>query len=171
MSALGAIDPHCEVRMKSIRLLFTVLLVFSVACSGGDDGTGPETTLPNGSISARIDGSTWNATLAVAANSSNGILAFSGTNGTVTMAIAVGIISGPGTFQIGPVGAISNALITESNGRSWHASQFVGNGTVTITSVSATGAAGKFSFTAPAVGSSGANGSRVVTDGTFDVKF
>lgn len=157
--------------MKTARLLFTVLLLFSVACSGGDDGTGPETVLPTGSMSARIDGSTWNANLAVSAGSSNGILAFSGTNGNVTMAIAVGIISGPGEFQIGPVGAVSNALITESNGRSWHASQSVGNGTVRITSVSATGATGTFSFTAPAVASSGANGSRVVTNGTFDVKF
>ena len=66
---------------------------------------------------------------------------------------------------------ISNALLTESNGRSWHALSTVGNGTVTLTSISATGAAGTFAFTAPAVASSGATGSKVVTNGSFDVKF
>jgi hypothetical protein len=157
--------------MKSFPFLWSAVLVLAVACSSGDDGTGPENTPANGSMSARIDGSSWTSTLAVSAGSSGGIIAISGTNGSTTIAMAFGIANGPATFQIGPAGAISNALLMESNGRSWHALSTVGNGTVTLTSISATGAAGTFAFTAPAVASSGATGSKVVTNGSFDVRF
>jgi hypothetical protein len=107
------------------------VLILAVACSAGDDGTGPENTPANGSMSARIDGSSWTSTLAVSAGSSGGIIAISGTNGSTTIAMAFGVANGPATFQIGPAGAISNALLMESNGRSWHALSTVGNGTVT----------------------------------------
>jgi hypothetical protein len=96
---------------------------------------------------------------------------FAGTDGNVTMAVAVGFIAGPGTFQIGPVGQPTNALITEASGHGWHAQSTIGSGSVTIASITATTAKGTFSFTAPAVDGTGATGTKVVTEGTFDLKF
>ncbi len=46
-----------------------------------------------------------------------------------------------------------------------------GSGTVTIVTLSATGATGTFSFTAPPVAGTGATGDKIVSAGAFNVTF
>ncbi len=157
--------------MKPAHWIVPLLIVLAAACgSSGDSVTDPEVNLPQGSLSARIDGTTWRASTALGATYSGNVLAFAGTNNASTLALAVGIIHGPGTYSIGQIGAPSNGLFMEGT-RSWHAVSGVGTGTVTITAISATRATGTFSFTAQAVANSGASGSKAVTEGRFDLKY
>ncbi len=140
-------------------------LIFATAC--GSSSTGPAA---NGSapMTAKIDGTAWSAPSA-SGSYGNGILAFAGANlqlGT----IGVGVIaSGPGTYAIG-VGGPGNASVS-IGGQAWSAAITGGSGSVTITSLTSTGAQGTFQFTAVPATGTGASGNKVVTEGTFDVTF
>lgn len=156
------------------RTLAVALLGLSIACGSDGDGNGvtdpDDIELPQGSVSARIDGTQWRASAGLTATYGNGIMAFGATDGTVTIGLAAGIISGPATFTIGP-GQISNANVYHTSGSGWLASSGTGSGTVTITEISATHAKGTFSFTATPLPGTSAAGNRVVTNGVFDLKF
>ena len=63
--------------------------------------------------------------------------------------------------------------MTTPNG-TWQANGLgggTGSGSVTLTSISATGAAGTFSFVVPPTAFSGAIGNKTVTEGAFNVTF
>jgi hypothetical protein len=154
------------------RIAALALTLLLAACSTGDGPTGPDrvTELPQGSMRATIDGAAWSAATALVATYSGGVLAFAGTNNAYTIGMAVGTISGPGTFTIGSAGG-TNALVNNFGGNSWHATPSNGSGTITITSISATAAVGTFTFTAPPVPGTGATGTKVVTNGSFNLKF
>ncbi len=156
--------------MRSRKGILGLLLIAAAACAGGDDGgMGPGTNLPQGSLSARIDGTNWAASTALIAAWNGNIITISGTDGaTQTLGFAT-VATGPGTFAIGgPAGA--NALLAiGSTGASWNAAVSRGSGSITISTLSATGATGTFSFVlAPNTGSTT---SKTVTEGRFDVKF
>jgi hypothetical protein len=171
--ARGGIGHGGEVRRRVSygRIGRVMGFVLVAACGSGDDGTDPLATLPQGSVSARIDGSSWSANSALTASYSGTFLAFSGVDASLTgIAIAIGPISAPGTFAIGP-SQPTNAVLTMAGGLTWHARTTSGSGSVTVTSLTATGATGTFSFTAPSVGTTGATGTKVVTNGAFDVTF
>jgi hypothetical protein len=53
----------------------------------------------------------------------------------------------------------------------WGVTPVGGSGTITITSISATGASGTFSGTLVAQAGSGASGNKVITNGAFTVTF
>ncbi len=155
--------------MRKILILTATLLLS--AC-GGDSSTGPEdgAALENGSMSARIDGAAWTATSALAVSYEGGILAFAGSDDTQTT-VGIGLIpDGPGSYPMGP-DQPTNADLTFGGGKSWGASPFLGSGSVTLTSMSEHRATGTFAFTADPVESTGAAGTKVVTEGTFDVNF
>src|SRR5690606_14668206 len=118
----------------------------------------------------RIDGQPWSASVTLAAGGSQtgAVVAVSGSNqGQRTIGFAF-VSAGTGTYEIGP-GAPTNALLTEGSAQ-WHAAAGQGSGTITVPTLTAERIAGTFEFTAEPAGG-GATGTRVVTQGTFDVEF
>jgi len=155
------------------RSMMTFLLLAAASgCGGSDDVAGPgNVNLPQGSMSARIDGSDWKASAALTAAYSGQILAVAGTDGSfLTLGFAVAA-SAPGTYTIGPAQP-TNALLTNgTTAASWVAVTTRGSGSITITSISATAATGTFTFNMIPDGNSGSTGNRSVTSGTFSVKY
>jgi hypothetical protein len=151
------------------RATTLVAIVLVLAACGKDSPSEPQLNL-DGSMSARIDGSSWSATSALAVAYSGGILAFAGSDATSTT-IGIGVIpDGPGTYPIG-TNQPTNANLTFGAGKSWGAASTSGSGSVTITAIDANSATGTFEFTAEPVATTGATGTHVVTSGAFSVKF
>ena len=159
----------------SLQLLSIAFLVGAVGC-GGSDGNGVTNPNPQqsaGSMSARIDGATWTATVVTVAVNANGLIV-SGANGN-GIGVAVGasrlLGTGPQTFG---AGANFNALATMTTGtQSWSATGIQGSnssGSITLTTLTATRAVGTFTFNAAAL-AGGATGTKAVTSGAFDVTF
>jgi hypothetical protein len=134
-------------------------------------------------MTATIDGQSWSSNsaailaLQVSAVSGDYILggtelAANGLPGT-SLSIAINDVAGPGTYPLG-VDGVSVAggfiTVTAANGASWLTAFSGAAGTITITALNSTHIAGTFTFTASQT-SNGATGSRVVTNGVFDVPF
>ena len=157
-------------RRSSLAATFGVV-VFALACGGGNGSTGPNNPNPNatgaGSMSASIDGSGWNA-IGVSASRSTGLLIIAGSDvqRTVTVSFA---LNGTGTQTFGPGGVALGVVLV--GGQSWQANgSGLGSGSVNITTLTGNRAVGTFSFTA--VGGQGATpASRQVTNGRFDVRY
>lgn len=154
-------------------VLAAAAAVSLIACGSDSSGsTEPPQSALNGSMSAVVDGDQWTATVAVQAAYANGILALSGvdaSNSTIAMAMAP---SGPGSYSIG-VAEPTNAAYTLTGGQAlvWQAVSTLGSGSVELQTLTATEATGTFHFELPAVASSGASGTKSITEGKFDVKF
>jgi hypothetical protein len=169
-------------------LSFVLLVALTSGCGGSKnpmnpDGGGPSgnpsgggSTLPHGSMSARIDGAHWAATVDPTIRLSGGIVSVAGSNLATTLAFAI-FTSGPGTFPIPAtgLGAGTNALLnmTTAGGvpGSWKADVNGGTGTIVINSYTSAGMSGTFSFVMQPVPGSGVSGTKTVTDGKFDLKF
>jgi hypothetical protein len=153
------------------RVAATLLLAIG-GCSS--DATAPAVDLPNGSMSARIDGAQWNATALVHATRHQNILSIGGGGLLGGQAVAIAItanpVTGTGTITFGP-GVNANAVVGANQTASWMASTTQGSGSFTITALDATRVTGTFAFNADAVGSSTATGTRTVTQGQFDILF
>lgn len=122
----------------------------------------------NGSMTATIDGSSFSAN-SIAATYLSGILAVGGTD---SQGRGIGIaaqVPGPGTFTVGVTSPANFSVTIGAAG--WQAAITLGSGSVTVTSISATGAKGTFQFTAGPVPGTAATGNKVVTAGAFDVTF
>lgn len=152
-------------RAKFAGLAGLALAAVMVGC--GSDPAGPG--LANGSFSAKIDGSAFRATVAIAATYSGGVLAVAGSDGQGRTIGFAGQVAAPGTFTVGPTSPTNFSLVTGSAG--WQAAITLGSGSLTVTSISATGAKGTFQFTAGPLAGTGATGNKVVTEGEFDVTF
>lgn len=156
--------------MRTLMKL-TAALVLLGAC--GEDALSPDegdSQLANGSMSARIDGEAWSATAALAVGYTGGILAFAGSDAS-QVTIGVGFIpDGLKTYPIGP-SEPTNGNLTLGSTESWAASSSMGSGTVTLTSFTANSASGTFTFIAEPVSTTGATGTRSLTEGVFDVTF
>jgi hypothetical protein len=146
-----------------------VALVALGGCGSSTQPSGPG----NGSLTAKLDGSNWNATTIVATYPS-GILAIAGTdNQGQTIGFAVGPTTATGTFPVAITSGV-NASLTVASGssaQSWNAVQTSGSGSVTLTTITATHAVGTFQFTVVPVPGTGATGSRSITQGSFDVTY
>jgi hypothetical protein len=156
--------------MPKLNRYASVALLCALAAACGDDdddGLGPDPT--NGTMTASIDGSAWNAGLTVAATYQGNTFGIGGTDGTRQITIAVTDVTGTGTFDFG-LGEAGAAIIAQGS-ESWTTTLTGGSGTLTISSINATGASGTFSFTAMPTPGSGATSNRVVTNGTFSVTF
>jgi hypothetical protein len=158
------------------RFFTTALLLSAAACASegptdlDDDDLDPGSM---GTLSARIDGSSWSATTTVGATHLNGVFGFGATDGTGRAIIVAAEASpGPGAVAI-RVGPSTNLTfsITEANGTVWMAGGSLGTGQLNIDSFTSTGASGRFTFTAMAPPGAPNTGSKVVSDGVFNVRF
>jgi len=149
-------------------LVLLSLLFLATACK--DDPADPDNggNLPNGSMSARIDGSNWRASAAITASYRQGIFAAAGTDGTNTIGFAVATTA-TGTFNIGATANVNALLSVSGSTIGWQAVGTTGSGTLTISSLTATSASGTFSFVLAPVGGSASN--KTITNGTFNVTF
>lgn len=118
-------------------------------------------------MSAKINGAAWSASAGLSAVfSSPNIVAVAGSDGA-GRTLGFGLVAtGPGTYA---VGGLSGTNATYSEGSiSYSAALNVGSGSVVVTSLSSTAAAGTFSFT---VVQTGGTATKTITEGSFNVKF
>jgi hypothetical protein len=166
--------------MRSRFVIGFVLLVIVAGCGkksnpmnpGGGGGGG--TQLPNGSMSASFNGSTWNATTISATSpvGNGGILGIGAGDATGRGVAFALFASGPGTYN-NATSVGMNFIITEPGAQFFQSSASITgtSGTVTLTTLTATRVAGTFQCVATATSGTGSAGSRNITNGTFDVTF
>ena len=156
--------------MRYLLQVLLAVLLGTAACGGG--GGGPVS--PNGSMSAKIDGASWNAIAVQAVYGSNHILSFAGSD-VANPSRAIGgatLANGPGTYPItslNPTGA--NASLTIGPAVWMATGAGSGTGTITINTLTATTASGTFSFHGVAAQGTSATGTKEITEGAFNVKF
>ena len=162
-----------------MRHALALLAAISLVACGGDSGTGPNPNGSGGTITATVDGSTWAppSTLVQAAYGNN-TFALGGTvTGTPNRQINITVsgVSGPGTFDLGPANPAALALLTFSTGSSsvstWTTALSPATGSITFSTLTATGAQGSFQFTGQATPGTSATGQKSVTSGSFNVTF
>jgi hypothetical protein len=153
--------------MKKYSAALVLAVVSFLALAGcGDDPASSNTT--NGSIGAKVNGSSWSATN-IQATWTNNVLGLGGSRiqGADNHQINItGMISAPGTYQLNPFAGL-NATYTE--GSAANVKIFtVTSGQIVVTELSSSGAKGTFSFNAT---QNQGSETRSITEGTFDVKF
>jgi hypothetical protein len=137
------------------------------------------TTSSRSSMRATIDGVSWTAVTVSAAKGGAipaapaGFLSIGGTNSFSGqyVEIAVAVPAAVGTYDVSSSTGANTGLQIPNASSSWSAGPLGGNGTVTLTTLTATGATGTFSFTAVPLRGTNATGDKVVTNGVFDVTF
>lgn len=154
-----------------VRLLS--LLLLAGGCGGDSGGPTPGQDL----LRARVDGVLWGADLTLDASWSGGTLSVSGTGGApgsfYSLTLTVTGVQAAGTFALGPATAGSSieiSRIAQPIG-TWVTAAAGGTGTVTVAELTTSRARGTFSFTGGPVAGSGATGTKVVTEGVFEVRF
>lgn len=154
--------------MKSMKtILFASLCTLLFSCNKSDI---PAIT-GGGNMSATVDGSSWNATLAVQATISSGVLSVGGTGTAGQINLTIGTYTGPKAYTINAASPSISAMytLTTSPFTSYSATSVLGSGTITITSDTGGYVEGTFSF-------DGKNNSgptiltKTVTSGSFKAK-
>jgi hypothetical protein len=120
-------------------------------------------------MSAEIDGTTWIANCIQAASWIANTLSIVGTNGTDTVTLGA-VTTELGTIDL-TTGAAYGSVTRLSTGATWTTGAGRGGGILTLTRVDFQGAAGTFSFSAPPAPGSTATGTKVVSNGMFNVRF
>jgi hypothetical protein len=125
-------------------------------------------------MSATINGAAWkSATVTTERNVPvvNGIT-LQGSDGCspVTIVTIGFVAAAPGTFTVGVTLSGLNAILTSGGLNSWFANPAGGSGTLTLATLTATGATGTFQFTMVPAAVSGATGNKTV-NGSFNVTF
>ena len=163
--------------VRAAVLVTCAVLLGTTACSNSNphSPTITEKYSFSGSMSATIDGAAWSSAGAVASFSANDLLVVGGSD--LTTGISFGIHApGPGTYVIPGAGlrAGDNALLSQFDSgvlSLWTADFARGSGTVTLTTLTSTGAAGTFNFNAVANPGTAATGTKSITGGTFNLRF
>jgi hypothetical protein len=154
--------------MQSRAFLLGSLII--VACNGSR-AVGPPAT--DGNLSAVVGATGFDATSVFAGFDEGDFTISAVEEGDVRKSITIMVhgVDGIGSFQLdasGNAGSYVEADTVET--RSWVVAPHAGSGSVVFTELSSTRVVGTFSFSADALISSGALGTRSVTSGTFDVK-
>jgi len=121
-------------------------------------------------MKATIDGVLWTATR-VSAGIQSGSLVVVGFDSVLT-SINMSTPATTGTRTVS-LNSMVQATLTSSAG-AWEADSFgvvTGSGTVTVLTLTATGASGTFSFTVTPVTGTAATGTKSIVNGTFSVIF
>jgi hypothetical protein len=152
----------------SVAMLATCVLLAGCGGGGNEDLTGPSS---NGSMSATINGTAWSATTVTQASRAGNVLAIGGNNPSWQVLLTIPNVTAPGTYTVAASGGTMQLVQANAGGAAWTASILGGQGTVTVTTLSAERAVGTFSFTGNATAGTPAGGTRNVTAGQFDVRF
>jgi hypothetical protein len=156
--------------------------VISVAC-GGSSSTSPSApsagnstpapTSSGPSLSFRLDGNLVTAT-SVTAAFVNGIFTLGGGVPASNITFSLGLTptaTQTGSYPLGPLSG-TNALLQIGNPvQGWNGGVGIGSGSVTITNFTPTSASGTFTLNLAAVPGTGATGTKVITEGSFNVTF
>jgi hypothetical protein len=153
---------------KSFFLMLTAIAVVSLSsCSKSDDeDTTPENPLSNG---LKVDGSSWDASLAVQAVNTSGVINVTGSdsNGKQAGVILYGVTE-PGTYNV-QAGLQHQLRWTEGldASQTYVANGILGSGSITITELSSSKVKGTFQFT----GANTAQATKSITEGSFEASF
>lgn len=120
-------------------------------------------------MSADIDGTRWTAICVQAASWVANTLSVVATNGTQVVTLRA-VTPVPATIDL-TTGVAFGSVALLSNAATWTTANSAGTGTLTLSRLDLQGAAGTFSFSAPAAPGTGAAGTKVVTNGAFNVTF
>ncbi|MGH7711909.1 MAG: DUF6252 family protein [Gemmatimonadaceae bacterium] len=148
-------------------VLFTILIA-STGCGGGSgDPTAPPGSVGPGTMTAQVNGSAWSATITKRAFASGGLITVQGQDGSNRIITIVARASAPGTYSLAIGNGLGHNALYSVVAAAWSTALQGGNGTFTITSLTATQVRGTFSFTAV----SNVNGTAPVqvTSGQFDL--
>jgi hypothetical protein len=141
-----------------------------------DSSGGSVVTTQHGSMSANLDGKRWDAKALLTAVHSAGSITIGGTDaliGTIT-SVNLSFPDGVGSHAVASAG-VTFASVTITNPTSggpvssWSSAVGGSSGTITVTSSSATGAAGTFQLSLP--GFATTTGTKVATNGVFNVTY
>jgi hypothetical protein len=166
-------------KVVATLLVLVGLTLSLISCSekNPSEPSGSGGSQSKGSITASIGGVSWSANSVVTA--SNVPPSATGTVGVLTIygfelpgARSIRVIAGYSGTGIGTYtvpGSLGTGFVwTEgTQAQTWDGT----SGSVTITTFTATRVAGTFSFTATARAASGATGTRLISNGSFDVTF
>ena len=105
--------------MKAVKFLMLVVLISSIAFSSckKDDDTGDPST-GNGSMTLKHAGTSWNASLAVQAVNTNGVINVTGSDSNAKQAsIVLYNVTKTGTYTVGGIGNSNSLRWTEGLGQ------------------------------------------------------
>ena len=160
--------------MKIFKSFFFVLTAIAVlgltSCNKSDDeDVTPDNPLSNGTMSLKVDGATWNASLAVQAINAGGVINVTGSdsNAKQVSVILYGVTE-TGTYNV-QSGLSHQLRWTEGLGTNdtYIANGLIGSGSITITELSSTKVKGSFQFT----GSNTEQVVKTITEGSFEAAF
>jgi len=156
---------------KSFFLMLTAIAVLGVtSCNKSDDeDVTPENPLSSGSMSLKVDGTSWNASLAVQGINANGVVTVTGSDSDAHQAqvILYGVTE-PGTYNV-QAGLQHQLRWTEGLNPqdTYVANGIIGSGSITVTELTSSKVKGTFQFT----GANTAQGTKTITNGSFEATF
>jgi len=174
--------------MRKTQTLLLLLLL--TGCGGGGDdsptGPGPGPSATVGTFTATLDGTAWVSTTNQVVGTSGGqnqvpgVITMTGTQVSsatnyTTITVTLGYIAGTGTYPLGvnhgtTAGGIGTVFAPQGGSfGTWSTNLTGAAGTVNVTSLTSTRIAGTFQFTAPPQTFTSTTGTRVVTNGAFDM--
>jgi hypothetical protein len=171
--------------MLFVRPWLLVGVLAMAACGGATSSpTNPSTPAPaapagthRGTMSATVDGSRWDAVVISAAAIQGGVLRIAGQNSMTAPFVALGLAVPPavGTYSVGPTTTASVAGSLDQAGTGvptlqWNADGGAGSGTITLSTLTSTGASGTFSFNLVHIVTA-STGTRAITNGAFNITF
>ncbi len=156
---------------RFVPLLATLSLLLT-ACSSDDSPTDVGGD-PSGTFTAMVDGQTWTGEIQALRTGYNGfVFGVVGLDGGIEIALSVDTSDpdnqAPGTVDL--TTGSTGAQISEG-GDIWYAVGQGGSGTLTLNSLDTNGASGTFSFVAGPVANSAPEGTRSISNGSFNLTF
>ena len=154
--------------MKPIKTVVFSLFLSAVLFSCKKDDAPANSNTGNGSMTAKVAGNPFTATLAVQASVNSGVLSVAGTGSDGQINIAIPSYTGPATYNVGS-GNFTTAIFTTTSApfESYSANPVIGSGSVQVIEVTGGFVKGNFSFTGF---SSGGATSKAITEGAFNIK-
>lgn len=151
-------------------MLTAIAVLGFTSCNKSDDeDVIPENPLSNGTITLKVDGADWNASLAVQAVNTNGVINVTGSDSDAKQAsIILYGVTEPGTYNV-QAGLQHQLRWTEGldASQTYVANGILGSGSITITELSSSKIKGSFQFT----GANSSQATKSITEGSFDATF
>jgi hypothetical protein len=158
------------------RILTAAGLALAIVSCGEEGPTGPGGN--DNEMSATVGGTPFEA-FAPDGNFAQGVVAIMGTqtSGAITTAITINVVDPEqgAAIPLNPNFAGSFGMVTVTDGSlspsSWTTTLSPGTGSITFSTLNSERAIGTFQFTGQAAPGTSATGQKMVTSGTFDIKF